>query len=86
MARAGLDKNVVIEKAAQLANRMGLEAVTLKLLADSLHVQPPSLYNHIKGLDDRSLFSWPINPDIPVYSLCLSPANIWNEYVNPLYT
>ena len=62
MARAGLDKNVVIEKAAQLANRMGLEAVTLKLLADSLHVQPPSLYNHIKGLDDLQkelmLYGW----------------------------
>lgn len=62
MARAGLDKNVVVEKAAQLANSMGLEAVTLKLLADSLHIQPPSLYNHIKGLDDLQnelmLYGW----------------------------
>lgn len=62
MARAGLDKSVVIEKAAQLANHMGLEAVTLKLLADRLHVQPPSLYNHIKGLDDLQnelmLYGW----------------------------
>ena len=47
MARAGLDKHTVIVKAAQLANRMGLEKITLKVLADSLNVQPPSLYNHI---------------------------------------
>ncbi|MDC7286595.1 WHG domain-containing protein [Blautia schinkii] len=62
MARAGLDKNTVIEKAAQLANETGLEAITMKVLADSLHVQPPSLYNHIRGLDDLHnalmLYGW----------------------------
>lgn len=62
MARVRLDKNVVVEKAVQLANSMGLEAVTLKLLVDSLHIQPPSLYNHIKGLDDLQkklmLYGW----------------------------
>lgn len=62
MARAGLDKNAVVEKAAQLANSMGYEAVTLKVLADSLNVQPPSLYNHIKGLEDLQkelmLYGW----------------------------
>lgn len=52
MARAGLDKNVVVEKAVQLANSMGHEAITLKVLADSLHVEPPSLYNYIRGLED----------------------------------
>lgn len=62
MARTGLDKNAVVEKAAQLANRMGVEAVTLKVLADSLNVQPPSLYNHIGGLEDLQkelmLYGW----------------------------
>ncbi|MBU3876813.1 WHG domain-containing protein [Faecalicatena sp. AGMB00832] len=62
MARAGLDKNVVVEKAAQLANKIGLESITLKILADSLNVQPPSLYNHIRGLDDIKnelmLYGW----------------------------
>lgn len=62
MARAGLDKNVVVEKAAQLANKIGFEAITMKILADSLNVQPPSLYNHIKGLDDLQyelmLYGW----------------------------
>lgn len=62
MARAGLDKDVVIEKAAQLANDIGFEHITLKILADSLNVQPPSLYNHINGLDDLQnglmLYGW----------------------------
>lgn len=62
MARAGLDKKAVIEKAAQLANEIGLEHVQLKTLAESLHIQPPSLYNHIKGLDELHrelmLYGW----------------------------
>ena len=52
MARMGLDKNAVIYRAAQLANDVGIENITLKMLADDLNIQPPSLYNHIRGLDD----------------------------------
>ena len=52
MARMGLDKSIVISRAAQLANDVGLENVTLKALANDLNIQPPSLYNHIGGLDD----------------------------------
>lgn len=52
MARAGLDKETIIKRAAQLANEIGVENITLKVLAHDLKVQPPSLYNHIKGLDD----------------------------------
>ena len=62
MARAGLDKALVVEKAAQLANEVGLDHIQLKLLAESLNIQPPSLYNHIKGLDDLHrelmLYGW----------------------------
>lgn len=62
MARVGLDKNIVVEKAAQLANKIGYEAITMRILADSLNVQTPSLYNHIKGLDDLQnelmLYGW----------------------------
>lgn len=39
-----------------------MEKVTLKLLADSLNIKPPSLYNHIKGLEDLQkevmLYGW----------------------------
>ena len=52
MARAGLDKNAVVERAAQLANEVGIDHIQLKTLAESLNIQPPSLYNHIRGLDD----------------------------------
>lgn len=62
MTRAGLDKNIVVEKAAQLANQIGLENIQLKTLAESLNIQSPSLYNHIKGLDDLHhelmLYGW----------------------------
>lgn len=62
MARAGLDKNIVVEKAAHLANQIGLDNIQLKTLAESLSIQPPSLYNHIKGLDDLRyelmLYGW----------------------------
>ena len=52
MARMGLDKHAVIYRAAQLANDVGIENITLKVLANDLNIQPPSLYNHISGLDD----------------------------------
>lgn len=62
MARAGLDKNMVIEKAARLANEVGIDNITLKLIADEFGIQTPSLYNHIKSLDDIKrqimLFGW----------------------------
>lgn len=62
MTRAGLDKNIVVEKAAQLANQIGLENIQLKTLAESLNIQSPSLYNHIKRLDDLHhelmLYGW----------------------------
>lgn len=62
MTRVGLDKNIVVEKAAQLANQIGLENIQLKTLAESLNIQSPSLYNHIKGLDDLRyelmLYGW----------------------------
>lgn len=52
MGRAGLNKAKVIEAAAMLANDMGLEEVTLKKLADTLGIQTPSLYSHIRSFDD----------------------------------
>ena len=52
MARVGLDKNLIVERAAGLANEIGLDQITLKLIADEFGVQTPSLYNHIKSLED----------------------------------
>lgn len=62
MARADIDKSMIIRKAAELANEIGLDRVTLKLLASNLNIKPPSLYNHIKGLEDLQkevmLYGW----------------------------
>jgi len=52
MPRAGLDAEMVVAAAAELADAEGLEAVTLTALADRLGIRPPSLYVHVDGLAD----------------------------------
>lgn len=52
MPRAGLDRQAVIDAACSLADRDGLDAVTLARLARDLKVKAPSLYNHVGGLAD----------------------------------
>jgi AcrR family transcriptional regulator len=52
MPRAGLTPQRVIDAAAALADRDGLDGLTLGSVADELGVRPPSLYNHVDGLDD----------------------------------
>lgn len=62
MPKNGLDRNAVVKKAAELANKGGIESLSLKLLAEELHIKPPSLYNHIDSLDDLKrelmLYGW----------------------------
>lgn len=48
--RAGLDQQAVVEAAAELADRDGLDALTLAALAQRLGIRTPSLYNHVAGL------------------------------------
>jgi len=49
-ARQGLDRESVVKAAADLADEVGLEQVTLASLAGRLNVKTPSLYNHVQGL------------------------------------
>lgn len=49
-ARQGLDRLTVVKMAAELADQVGLEQVTLAALSGRLNVKTPSLYNHIQGL------------------------------------
>jgi AcrR family transcriptional regulator len=49
--RQGLDTERVVDEAALIADAEGLRAVTLARVADALDVRPPSLYNHVAGLD-----------------------------------
>lgn len=50
--RAGLSFQRIIKTAAALADKDGLENVTLTAVADYLEVRKPSLYNHITGLPE----------------------------------
>ena len=50
MSRKGINRQQVVEAAASLADEVGLENLTLSILADRLGVRSPSLYNHVEGL------------------------------------
>ncbi len=52
MPRAGLTKDKIIEKAAQLANEKGLAYVTVTTLAEYLGIRKPSLYYHVESLEE----------------------------------
>lgn len=49
--RIGLDLSIIIQAAAELADTQGYDAVTLATLAKKLDIRPPSLYNHVDGLN-----------------------------------
>lgn len=51
MPRAGIDRAAVVAAAAEIADAEGVEAVTLARLAERFGVRPPSLYNHVAGMD-----------------------------------
>jgi AcrR family transcriptional regulator len=46
-----LDRAAVVAAAATLADAEGIEAVTFARLAEHFGVRPPSLYNHVAGMD-----------------------------------
>ncbi|HLG75251.1 MAG TPA: WHG domain-containing protein [Ktedonobacteraceae bacterium] len=49
--RVGLDRQMVIQAAAELADANGVEQVTLATLAARLGVRTPTLYHYVDGLD-----------------------------------
>jgi AcrR family transcriptional regulator len=51
-ARAGLTVDAVTDAAAELADDVGFEQVTVSALARRLGVQPASLYAHVRSTDD----------------------------------
>jgi AcrR family transcriptional regulator len=52
MPRAGLDAEAVVAAAEAIADEGGLEQLTLAGIAQRLGVRSPSLYAHVRGLDD----------------------------------
>jgi AcrR family transcriptional regulator len=51
MPRAGLSTETVTDAAAFIVDRDGIEALSMSRLAQDLGVRPPSLYNHVDGLE-----------------------------------
>ena len=51
MPRAGLNPDRVVTEAADLADEVGLDQLTLAALATRLGVRQPSLYKHVASLD-----------------------------------
>jgi len=51
MARRTLDTGQVVDAAARIADREGVEAITLTRVADELGVRQPALYRHVDGYD-----------------------------------
>ncbi|TQL67899.1 TetR family transcriptional regulator [Nocardioides albertanoniae] len=52
MGRPGLNRAAVIAAAADLADDLGFDAVTISVLARHLGVRSPTLYSHVSGATD----------------------------------
>lgn len=50
-----VSREMVIQVASDIANKDGLNKVSLKVIAENLGIRTPSLYNHIESLDDLLL-------------------------------
>lgn len=50
--RTRLDRASVIQRAEMLVDELGLDAVTMTVLAKTLGTKVSSLYNHVDGLED----------------------------------
>ncbi|MBE7899576.1 TetR/AcrR family transcriptional regulator [Paenibacillus polymyxa] len=49
--RHGVKLQDILKAAEDIANERGMGDVTLTTLAQKLHIRPPSLYNHVDGLN-----------------------------------
>lgn len=50
--KRNLTGDAVLSAVVEIAEKQGLESLSIRDLAEKLGVKPPSLYNHINGLDD----------------------------------
>ncbi|MCC0734472.1 TetR/AcrR family transcriptional regulator [Clostridioides sp. ZZV14-6009] len=47
-----VSRDIVIQVASDIADKDGLNKLSLKVVAEKLSIRTPSLYNHIESLDD----------------------------------
>lgn len=78
MPRTGLSKEEIIEKAAMLANERGLAYLSVTTLSEYLGIKKPSLYNHMKTIDDVykniMIYGWKKVSEEIVKEICLKDA------------
>ena len=59
---SNISRERIIETAANLSNKAGLENLSLKMIAEELKIKSPSLYNHVSSLDvikkQLMLYGW----------------------------
>ncbi|MBD1379808.1 TetR-like C-terminal domain-containing protein [Metabacillus arenae] len=60
--RAGLDLNIILGAATEIVDTDGVYSLTLATLAKKLKIRPPSLYNHVDGLQG-------LQRDLAIYGL-----------------
>ena len=57
-----INYDLILETSAKLANKNGLDNLTLKMIASELQIKSPSLYNHVSSLEeikqDLMLYGW----------------------------
>lgn len=62
MSKNNINEEIIIETSAKLVNNIGLDNLSLKLIAKNLNIKSPSLYNHISGLEETKqklmLYGW----------------------------
>lgn len=52
MSKNSISDELIIETSANIANEIGLDNLSLKIIAEKLNIKSPSLYNHISSLDE----------------------------------
>ncbi len=52
MSKNSISDELIIETSSCIANKVGLDNLSLKIIAEELNIKPPSLYNHIRSLDE----------------------------------
>lgn len=50
--KKGITKDAIIEQAVEMIEESGKEEISMRELAEKLLIKAPSLYNHIKSLDE----------------------------------
>ncbi len=72
MSKNNISKELIIETSALISNSVGLDNLSLKMIAEELNIKSPSLYNHISGLDDIKyqlmVYGWKQMEEKMIYS------------------